>query len=90
VSVRAILRVLPLNLSPPQKHILTLLAHHHNPQTRDLVMWPSYLTLCVESGYSDATVKRAIKGLVARGIISRRQRTDNTGASLPPIYKILV
>lgn len=56
---------------PAMKAVLIGIANHANPKGE---AWPSIERLCLYSGYSESTVRRAIKSLVDEGLLEVIER----------------
>lgn len=69
--------------SPTQKAVMVVLGNYAN---QDHECWPSIATIVADTAFSERAVRGALRGLEAEGVIVRRERTDDTGASLPAAY----
>jgi len=72
-------------LTSAEKFVLVMLGDHFNDEWHR--SWPSYATLAGETGLSVSTVKRSIKALRARGLVTVEAWMLNDGAiSMPNRY----
>jgi DNA-binding MarR family transcriptional regulator len=71
MSFQAMAKAVEIKLPTQEKFVLIMLANYADESGK---CWPSVQTLATNTGLSTATVKRALKKLIARGLLSREQR----------------
>jgi hypothetical protein len=65
-----------LGLSPPERHILGLLAFHADQKSGEA--WPSVLTIARESGWTRRAVQSALGEIRGRNILTVKERPNST------------
>ena len=71
MSFQAMAKAVEIKLPTKEKFVLIMLANYADESGK---CWPAVQTLANDTGLSTATVKRALKSLIDRGIVSRAQR----------------
>lgn len=72
MSFQAMAKAVEIKLPTHEKFVLIMLANYANEQGK---CWPSVATLSGDTGLSLAAVKKALKKLVERGLISRQSQS---------------
>lgn len=84
MSFQAMAKAVEIKLPSHEKFVLIMLANYADENGK---CWPSITTISRETGISTASVKRAIKKLCDRGIISR-QRQNRGNIKSHNIYRL--
>lgn len=71
MSFQAMAKAVEIKLPSQEKYVLIMLANYADESGK---CWPSVQTLANDTGLSTATVKRVLKKLTDRGVLSRAQR----------------
>lgn len=82
MSFQAMAKAVEIKLPFHEKFVLIMLANYANEEGR---CWPAVATLASDTGLSVAAVKKALKKLVERGLITRQSQSKG-GRRTSSIY----
>lgn len=79
MSVDCISWAFKLKLPPMEKFVLVTISDHASKKSGRDIAWPSYRTLIERTGYTESTIKRAMRHLECWGLLTREKRGGDSG-----------